>query len=219
MFSKKLFLPLLVPLALLAGACSDSDDSSASEEDSTTTAPSQEAATPEETDTADGTAAEVDAADAAAGIGDAMGTPPSGDTADLNITEIAAGTADVSTLTRLVIKGGLLPTLRDGGPFTVFAPTNQAFAAIPSDTLNAVSANQAQLADVLTLHVLPGEYTSEDLIELNGSTVKTVQGAELAVVVEGDTITVGGATVISPDVPASNGVIHVVDTVIVEPDA
>jgi len=71
---------------------------------------------------------------------------------------------------------------------------------------------------VLTLHVIPGELTSEDLIALDGQSVETVEGSRLAVAVDGETITVGGATVIAPDVTASNGVIHLVDSVITEPN-
>ncbi len=211
--TKHLILSSLLPLVLLAGACSDGDSAAEDDTSATSTAP-------ESSVTEDPTAAASAGVDEAASItnaGDALGTPPTGDTAALNITQIAAGTAELSTLTRSVIKGGLLATLRDGGPFTVFAPTNEAFAAVPVDTLNAILADPAQLTDLLTLHVLPGEYTSEDLISLDGSTVETVQGGKLAVSVDGDTITVGDATITAPDVPASNGVVHIVDTVITAP--
>ncbi|MCB1269885.1 MAG: fasciclin domain-containing protein, partial [Microthrixaceae bacterium] len=218
MSPKKLALSLFLPLVLVAGACSDGEDSAddvPTDEETTT-----EDSAPDEGDGAASEDSGTEAAEAetvAMSPGNAMGTPPTGDTAELNIAEIAAGTADVSTLTRLVIKGGLLPTVRDGGPFTVFAPTNEAFAEIPHDVLRDLSANQPELADVLTLHVLAGEYTAEDLASLDGSTVDTVQGGKLAVSVEGDVITVGGATVIAPDVFASNGVVHLVDTVITQP--
>ncbi len=219
----------LLPVALFAGACSDVDDSAssdtgaedaaaASDEAATDEAAQEDAAEATDTPADEGESDSPEAEAAAMRGGDPMGTPPGEDTSELNIAQIAAGTGDVSTLTRLVIKGGLLATLRDGGPFTVLAPTNEAFAAIPPATLSAVSADPAQLTTVLTLHVIPGELTSEDLIALDGQSVEAVEGSRLAVAVDGETITVGGATVIAPDVTASNGVIHLVDSVITEPN-
>jgi uncharacterized surface protein with fasciclin (FAS1) repeats len=198
---KHLLAAALLPLALLAAGCSDDEESGSSDttgttETTTTTAPDGAAAMP-------------------AAMGPAVDLEKS---EQYNIAEIASGTPQTQTLTRLVIQAGLVGTLATGGPFTVFAPVNEAFAAIPPETLISVSQDTQQLTTVLTLHVIPGVYTSEDLKELDGQSLETVQGGKLLVEVNGDDIVVGGATVAIPDITASNGVIHAVDTVIVEPN-
>ena len=164
---------MFLPLALIAAGCSD-DEQSGSDSGST------ETTLAEGTDAAATDAAATAAADPRAVL--TMGTPPGPDTdtADLNITQIAAGTAAVTTLTQLVVKSGLLITLRDGGPFTVFAPVNEAFAALPPETLTAVVEDNATLTTVLTLHVVPGVYKSTDLMDLAGQTLTTVAGRQAA---------------------------------------
>jgi len=135
------------------------------------------------------------------------------ETAD-DIVAVAQDTPDLSTLVAAVTAADLGPTLQGEGPFTVFAPTNDAFASIQStvDTLLKPE-NKGELADVLTYHVVPGATMAADLTD--GQMLTTVQGKKLEVAVDGDTVTVGGATVSQPDVAASNGVVHVVDTVLV----
>jgi uncharacterized surface protein with fasciclin (FAS1) repeats len=135
------------------------------------------------------------------------------ETAD-DIVAVAQDTPDLSTLVAAVTAADLGPTLQGDGPFTVFAPTNDAFASIQStvDTLLKPE-NKGDLADVLTYHVVPGATMAADLTD--GQMLTTVQGKKLEVAVDGDTVTVGGATVSQPDVAASNGVVHVVDTVLV----
>ena len=224
----RLLLVLLLPLALLAGACSDSDSDSSDSGDQATT----EEGTGTEGTTEDEVAQEEQAAleqDVAAGEegpenvtvdetamspGNPMGSPPAGDTAQLNLAEIAAGTADVSILTRLVITAGLFPTVRDGGPFTVFAPINEAFGEIPRETLEALRMDRAAQADVILGHVVPGTVTVEDLQALDGGTLETASGTQLTVEVDGDDIRVGGALIVLPDVMASNGAVQVIDSVI-----
>jgi uncharacterized surface protein with fasciclin (FAS1) repeats len=149
-----------------------------------------------------------------------MGSPPAAgaSTEELNITQIATGTAAVSTLTQLVVKAGLVATLRDGGPFTVFAPVNEAFDAIDRPTYFSVVGDNDTLTTVLTLHVVPGEYELSDLMDLDGQTLTTVQGGRLLVEMDGDDVVVGGATIAAPDIAASNGVIHAVDAVITAPN-
>lgn len=200
-----LLAAMVLPLALVAASCSDDEQGSGSGSTETTAAAGATEAAATETTVA---------ADPAAVL--TMGTPPGPDTdtATLNITQIAAGTAAVTTLTQLVVKSGLLVTLRDGGPFTVFAPVNEAFAALPPETLTAVVEDNATLTTVLTLHVVPGTYTSTDLMDLDGQTLTTVQGGKLLVQMDGDDVIVGGAKVVAPDIMASNGVIHAVDSVI-----
>jgi uncharacterized surface protein with fasciclin (FAS1) repeats len=198
---KHLLAAALLPLALLAAGCSDDEESGSSDTTGTT-----ETTTPT-------------APDGAAAMPAAMGPAVDLEKSEqYNIAEIASGTPQTQTLTRLVIQAGLVGTLATGGPFTVIAPVNEAFAAIPPETLIAVSQDTQQLTTVLTLHVIPGVYTSEDLQELDGQSLETVQGGKLLVEVNGDDIVVGGATVAIPDITASNGVIHAVDTVIVEPN-
>jgi uncharacterized surface protein with fasciclin (FAS1) repeats len=208
---RHLLAALLLPLALIAAGCGDDEGASS---------PSAgfDAAS-ESTDESDPSATEAVAEeplDPRAVL--PMGTPPEGDTAELNIAQIAAGTAAVTNLTQLVVKAGLVPTLRDGGPFTVFAPVNEAFDALPFSTYISVVEDNATLTTVLTQHVVPGTYTAADLMDLDGESLETVQGGRLLVEVDGDDVVVGGATVVVPDIEASNGMIHAIDSVIAEPN-
>jgi uncharacterized surface protein with fasciclin (FAS1) repeats len=202
----------VVPVALVAAGCSDDEDTGAEESSTeTTVAEGTDAAATETTAAA--------TTDGEAGVAVLpMGSPPEGDTSELNIAQIAAGTSAVTTLTQLVVKSGLVATLRDGGPFTVFAPVNDAFAALPPETLISVTEDNATLTQVLTLHVVPGTYKSTDLMDLDGQTLTTVEGGKLLVEMDGDDVIVGGAKVISPDIEASNGMIHAVDSVIASPN-
>ncbi len=208
---RHLLAALLLPLALIAAGCGDDEGASS------TSAGFDAAA--ESTDESDPSATEAVAEeplDPRAVL--PMGTPPEGDTAELNIAQIAAGTAAVTNLTQLVVKAGLVPTLRDGGPFTVFAPVNEAFDALPFSTYISVVEDNATLTTVLTQHVVPGTYTAADLMDLDGESLETVQGGRLLVEVDGDDVVVGGATVVVPDIEASNGMIHAIDSVIAEPN-
>jgi hypothetical protein len=123
---------------------------------------------------------------------------------------LAQATSDLSTLVDAVTAADLAQTLQGEGPFTVFAPTNEAFSAL-GDTL-LLAENQEQLASVLSYHVVPSRALAADLTD--GQTLETVNGETLEVQVEGDTVTVGGATVTEADIEASNGVAHVIDTVL-----
>jgi len=136
-----------------------------------------------------------------------------------DIVSLAQATPDLSTLVDAVTAAELAETLQGDGPYTVFAPTNEAFAAVGEDTLTQLlrPANQDQLTEILTYHVVPDEAMAADLQD--GQTLTTVQGEQLEVNVNGDTVTVGGATVTQPDVDASNGVVHVIDTVLMPPEA
>lgn len=133
------------------------------------------------------------------------------------IVDIASANEDFSTLVTAVDAAGLVETLSGPGPFTVFAPTNEAFAALPEGTLDSLLADpQGALTDVLSLHVISGEVNSEAAIAAAGTNVETL-GGPVAVALEGDSLTVGGATVVTTDIEASNGIIHVIDAVITEP--
>lgn len=131
----------------------------------------------------------------------------------MDIVDTAAGAGGFSTLVAAVQAAGLVETLKGDGPFTVFAPTDDAFAALPEGTVDNLlkPENRDQLTAILTYHVVPGKVTSGDLSD--GMTATTVQGGEVTIMTAGG-VTVNGANVISADVMASNGVIHVIDAVI-----
>jgi uncharacterized surface protein with fasciclin (FAS1) repeats len=134
--------------------------------------------------------------------------------AEKNIVALAQETPGLSTLVEAVSAAGLVETLEEPGPYTVFAPTNEAFEALGGtlDTLLEPE-NEAELAEVLTYHVVPGELTSSDLSD--GQKLKTVQGSTLEVQIADGDVTVNGAKVATPDVEASNGVVHVIDEVLI----
>jgi uncharacterized surface protein with fasciclin (FAS1) repeats len=139
--------------------------------------------------------------------------------AEQTIVDIAASDPQFSTLVSLVTAAGLAETLSGDGPFTVFAPTNDAFAKLDPATVSALTADpQGALTDVLKLHVIDGEVMSTDAAALAGQNAETL-GGPVAITAEGSDLYVGGAKVISADIEASNGVIHVIDTVITAPAA
>lgn len=130
------------------------------------------------------------------------------------IPDTAARTPELSTLTRLIGEAGLGDTLRAGGPYTVFAPSDDAFKAVPAATMQELARNKELLKSVLSYHVLPGKVTATDV--KNGN-VKTVQGANVALAKAGGFVTVEDAMVTKADVDASNGVVHVIDRVLMPP--
>jgi uncharacterized surface protein with fasciclin (FAS1) repeats len=126
---------------------------------------------------------------------------------------VAIATTSAKTLAAAVQAAGLVETLQGNGPFTVFAPTDAAFAAIQSDVDQLLqSENKAKLAKVLTYHVVSGKMTAADLKD--GQELTTVEGGKLEVIIKDGKVTVGNATVIAADIMASNGVIHVIDKVL-----
>lgn len=133
-----------------------------------------------------------------------------------DVVATAQGNAQLSTLVKAVGAAGLVETLQGEGPFTVFAPTNDAFASI-QDTVDTLlmPENKGDLKSVLTYHVVRGELKAADLTD--GQELETVNGEKLTVSVNGDTVKVGDATVVTPDVDVSNGVVHVIDQVLVPP--
>jgi uncharacterized surface protein with fasciclin (FAS1) repeats len=136
-----------------------------------------------------------------------------------NIVEVAAGNASFKTLVKAVKAAGLVETLSSKGPFTVFAPTDAAFAALPKGTLEKLllPANKAQLVKILTYHVVPESASAAQLG--NATAIKTVEGQALMIVAKPDGVTIGGAQVLIADVPASNGLIHAIDKVLLPPEA
>lgn len=131
--------------------------------------------------------------------------------ADMNIVQTASGNKDFSTLVSLLQKADLVKTLEGTGPFTVFAPTNEAFAAIPKDKLDALAANPAMLKSVLLYHVVSGDVTSD---KIQPGMVPTVEGQSINITSKDGKVFVNDAQVVKADIKASNGVIHVIDHVI-----
>lgn len=137
---------------------------------------------------------------------------------DIVDTAVAAG--DFTTLATALTAAGLVDTLKGTGPFTVFAPTDAAFAKLPSGTLDTLLKDpKGDLTSILTYHVVPGKVMAADVVTMNGAKVKTVQGGELTVKVDGDKVMLvdvagNSVNVTATDVEASNGVIHVIDAVL-----
>ncbi len=133
------------------------------------------------------------------------------------IVDIAVGNPDFSTLVTALQAAGLVDTLKSAGPFTVFAPTNAAFAKVDSATLAALLNDKAALTRVLTYHVVSGKVLAADVVKL--TTAKTVEGSDVNIAVVGAGVTLNGSTnVTATDIVASNGVIHVIDSVLLPPN-
>lgn len=139
-------------------------------------------------------------------------TPPA--PAPQDVVDVAIASADHSTLVAAVKAAGLVETLKGAGPFTIFAPTNAAFSALPAGTVDGLlkPEKKADLTAVLTYHVVAGTMKAADLKD--GQKLKTVQGGELTVAIKDGVVTIDGAKVTAADLAASNGVIHVIDAVV-----
>lgn len=190
---KTLFLSFAAFAFLTLTACSGGGSESASEE---------------MTDDTETTAASTD--EMAAEESNEMSDSP-------DIVALASSQDNLSTLVTAVQAAGLVETLQGDGPFTVFAPTDEAFEALPAGTLENLlkPENKEQLASVLTYHVVSGEVMSSDLSD--GMTPGTVEGSTVEVSIDGETVMINDATVVAADVEASNGVVHVIDKVILPP--
>lgn len=189
---------LVAALSLPLAACSDDEDDASTTD--TTEAPADEVT---ETTAADDMVDDT--------TDDSMAEDPG------TIVDIAASNSDFSTLVTAVTEAGLVETL-SGGEFTVFAPTNAAFEALPEGTLDELLADpEGALAGVLTYHVVEGTVMAEDVVGMDGQEVTTVNGAPVTITVDGETVMVNDATVVTTDIVASNGVIHVIDAVLVPP--
>ena len=129
----------------------------------------------------------------------------------VSVADTLAAAPELSTLSSLVVKAGLTETLKGTGPFTVFAPTDEAFAKVPKADLDALMKDKAKLTAVLTYHVVPGAVMAKDV---KPGKVKTVQGSDLTISTMGSTVMVDKAKVTAVDIKADNGVIHVIDSVL-----
>ncbi len=130
------------------------------------------------------------------------------------IVEAAVGNKDFSTLVAAVKAADLVDTLNGDGPFTVFAPTNAAFDKLGKETIEAVLKDKKKLTAILTAHVVKGSVMAADVVKADGKKVETLQGTSFAVKVDGETVTLGGVKVIKTDIKCKNGVIHVIDAVL-----
>jgi len=135
-----------------------------------------------------------------------------------DIVSLAQDTENLSTLVAAIEAAGLVDVLKGDGPFTVFAPTNEAFEALPDGTVESLlmPENRDQLVEILTYHVIPSEVMSGDLSD--GMTAETVEGSEVTISVSDSGVSVNDANVETADIEASNGVIHIVDAVILPPE-
>jgi uncharacterized surface protein with fasciclin (FAS1) repeats len=131
-----------------------------------------------------------------------------------NVPEVIAADPELSTLSKLISDAGLTQTLSGTGPFTVFAPTNAAFKNVPAKTMDELAKNKELLSQVLTFHVVPGKTMGADVKQGN---VKSVNGANLALSKAGAYVTVEDAVVTKADLAATNGVVHVIDRVLMPP--
>ena len=138
-----------------------------------------------------------------------------------DIVDTAVGAGSFNTLVAAVKAAGLVDTLKGPGPFTVMAPTDEAFAKLPKGTLEELlkPENKAKLAGILTYHVISGKVPASTVVTLNGKTAKTVQGGEFPIMVSGGKVMIGAekANVVKTDIMCKNGIIHVIDTVILPP--
>ena len=166
--------------------------------------------------------ADIEASNGVIHVIDAVILPPSDEEEAVgaeslgSIAEVAAAAGGFSTLLTAVTEAGLVDALSGEGPFTVFAPTDEAFAALPEGTVESLLADpQGALTDILLYHVVAGKVMSSDLSD--GMTAATLQGAPITITIADDVVKINDATVIAPDIEASNGVIHVIDAVILPP--
>lgn len=134
--------------------------------------------------------------------------------ADKDIVDTAVAAGQFKTLATALSAAGLVDTLKGAGPFTVFAPTDDAFAKLPAGTVEELlkPENKAKLTAILTYHVVDGKVMAADVVKLKEA--KTINGASVMIKVSGGTVMINNATVTSADIAASNGVIHVIDTVL-----
>ncbi|MGM0603828.1 MAG: fasciclin domain-containing protein [Bacillota bacterium] len=132
-----------------------------------------------------------------------------------DVLDTALEADDFNTLITAIIEADLVAALKGDGPFTVFAPTDEAFAALPDGVLDSLLENKEDLGNVLLYHVVSGKVMAADVLGMNGSEVKTLLGDNIKIKIEDNKVYINDAQVIQTDIEASNGVIHVIDTVLV----
>ena len=212
-----LALTAIATVSLVAAACGDDDDepAAATEQTPATAAPAESAP-------AESAMSEEAGQMAGQPFGPACSAVPAdgegsfGGMADDPAATAAGNNPVLSTLVSAVSQAGLVDTLNGDGPFTIFAPTNDAFAAVPAAQLDAVLADDDLLTSVLTYHVVAGEsLTAADLVD--AGTVTTVNGAELEITDDGGTLVVNGVASICQDVATANATVHIIEGVLLPP--
>lgn len=196
---------LLAATLLLLAACATAEEAG-----ETTTEPA-------EAETTEAVVEEETSEPAEEETGEPEADTDAGAAEDQTIAEFAAQNPSFGTLVQALEATGLADQLQQQGPFTVFAPNDEAFGQLDQDDLNALLADPTQLTEILEYHVVEGAVLSSDLED--GQTVTTLQGEDLTVSIDGDTVMVDGATVVQADVEVGNGVIHVIDGVIRPPSS
>jgi uncharacterized surface protein with fasciclin (FAS1) repeats len=204
-------LAALAALSLTATACGDDGDDTASADTTTTEAEQPDTSMD---DTSGDTAAMAEPTGPACSSVPTDGEGSLEGMADDPAATAASNNPELSTLVEAVTQAGLVDTLNGEGPFTIFAPVNSAFAAIPAADLQAVLADKEQLTKILTLHVVQGEQLdSEALAEVDS--VPTANGAEIGIEASGDTVMVNGqAEVVCANIPTANATVHLIDSVL-----
>jgi uncharacterized surface protein with fasciclin (FAS1) repeats len=149
---------------------------------------------------------------AAAALALVGGVAMAEDTKAADIVDTAVAAGKFKTLVTAVKEAGLVETLKGKGPFTVFAPTDEAFAKVPKEALAALLKDKEKLTAVLTYHVVPGKVMAADAAKLKSA--KTVQGSEATITASADGVKIDGANIVKTDIVCANGVIHVIDAVI-----
>lgn len=134
-----------------------------------------------------------------------------------DVVETAIATGNFKTFAKAVVDAGLSETLKGPGPFTVLVPSDEAFAKLPKDKLDALLKDKAALRNVLLYHVIAGKLTAADFAKLNGKGRKTVEGSDARIMMMGPTVMVGSATITKADIVARNGIVHIIDTVLLPP--
>lgn len=134
-----------------------------------------------------------------------------------DIIETAASAGSFNTMTRLLNEAGLTPILRGPGPFTVFAPTDAAFAKLEPGVLDALVKDKPRLRSVLLYHVIAGKITVAEVVKLAGTSKKTFEGPEAKITASGETAVINNARVVQGDIMAKNGIIHGIDAVMIPP--
>ncbi len=153
----------------------------------------------------------------AAVLGGSLSSPArAGDTSEKDIVDTAIAAGKFKTLVTAVKAAGLVETLKGKGPFTVFAPTDEAFAKVPREKLAALLKDRKALTAVLTYHVVPGKVMAADAVKVDSA--RTVQGQPITIASKNGRVTINGANVVRTDIICSNGVIHVIDAVILPPE-
>ena len=135
-----------------------------------------------------------------------------------DIVDTAVEAGSFTTLVAAVKAAGLVDTLKGAGPFTVFAPTDDAFKKLPAGTVESLLNDIPKLTAILTYHVVPGKVMAADVLQMDGKEAKTVQGSQIKISTAGGVMLNGSAKVVQTDIETSNGVIHVIDTVILPPN-